>query len=89
MSAFITFLGTYGPLPLLLALLIGVPAIVNFISWCKATWAKREKFKEDNVERGRAIEREEEAEELRFSNGEARIKALEENVKTLTTIVTQ
>ena len=89
MTAFITALTNYGVLPVLLILLVGVPAIVNFISWCKATWAKREKFKQDAIETGRNEEREVEAEETRFTSGEARIATLEKNVELLTTMVTQ
>lgn len=84
-----TLITTYGVIPVLLTLLIGIPTIVNFISWCKATWAKREKFKQDAIQNGRKQEREEEAEENRFSSGEARIATLEDNVKLLTTMVTQ
>lgn len=84
-----TLITTYGVIPVLLTLLIGIPAIVNFISWCKATWAKREKFKQDAIQKGRKQEREEEQEENRFSSGEARISALEESVQLLTTMVTQ
>ena len=86
MTALIT---TYGILPVLITLLVGIPAIVNFIGWCKSTWAKREKFKQEAIQKGRKQEREEEAEENRFSSGEARIDALEANVKLLTTMVTQ
>ena len=86
MSALIT---TYGVVPVILTLLVGIPMIVNFISWIKATWAKREKFKQDNVNKGRTMQHEEEAEESRFVSGEQRIAALEKNVETLTTIVTQ
>ena len=83
MSALIT---TYGIVPVILTLIIAVPALINFISWCKATWAKREKFKQENIEKGRTIERAEETEQLRFTAGETRISTLEDSVKKLTEI---
>lgn len=77
-------LSDIGPVTIILVLLICIPAIVNFISWCKKIYAEREKFKKTHMEKGRALEREEETEELRFISGEARISNLETAVSTLT-----
>lgn len=83
----IQLLTTTPLLTIVLVLLVFVPALVNFISWCKKTWAKREEFKRQNIEKGREIERKEETEEFRFTAGETRMKKLEENVNTLTEIL--
>lgn len=82
----IQLLTTTPLLTIVLVLLVFVPAIVNFISWCKKTWAKREEFKQQNIEKGKQMEREDETEELRFTAGETRIKTLEDNVGKLTEI---
>jgi len=50
----------------ILSLLIGIPAIVNFIKWCKDLWKKRESFKQENIQKGREIEQKAEKEEHRF-----------------------
>ena len=74
----------FNPTTILLVLLIGIPAIVNFITWCKKIWAERVNFAQKNFNEGRKKERSEEQEESRFSNGEARISALETAVGQLT-----
>lgn len=79
----------FGFWPVLLILFLGIPAIINIISWCKNLWEKRTKFTKAAEERGRSQEKQEEAEEHRFLDGEARISALEKNVELLTQMVTQ
>jgi hypothetical protein len=34
---------------ILIILLVGIPAIVNFIKWVKSLWATREQFKQENI----------------------------------------
>lgn len=80
-------LQTFGVGTILIVLLIAIPTIVNFITWCKGIWAKREKFKQENIDKGREIEAHKEEKETRFSNGEARMTSLEEDVKDLKTII--
>lgn len=79
----VELIGQFGIVQVLLILLIGIPAIVNFIAWCKKLWSKREEFKNENIEKGKRIEARAEEKEARFSNGEQRMDLLEDNVKEL------
>lgn len=72
---------------IIIILLIAIPALVNFISWCKKTWKEREKFKEENIEKGKQIERRAEQKEERFHSGETRIAKLETEVSDLKTMI--
>lgn len=74
---------TFGVGTVLIILLIGIPAIVNFIKWCKGLWNTREKFKQENIEKGKAIEARAEEREARLARGEARMDALEQDVREL------
>lgn len=80
-------LSTFGVGTVLIILLVAIPTIVNFITWCKGIWSKREQFKQDNINKGREMEAHKEEKETRFSNGEARMTSLEEDVKDLKTII--
>ena len=80
-------ISTFGIGTVIIILLVGIPAIVNFISWCKGIWKTREQFKQENIEAGRKMEIRKEEKEMRFSNGEARMTNLEEDVKDLKTII--
>lgn len=71
-------ISTFGIGTVIIILLIGIPAIVNFITWCKGLWAKREKFKQDSIEQGRRQEAQKEQKEARLQNDEARFKMLED-----------
>jgi hypothetical protein len=63
----------YGFGPVIVILLVGIPAVFGMIGWCKKLWGIREKFKKDNMQAGARAYQEEEAEEQRFSSGETRI----------------
>lgn len=52
----IELITTYG-LTAIIVLLVGIPSLVNFISWCKNLWKKREEFEEENRSRGREEQR--------------------------------
>lgn len=75
---------TFGLGTVVIILLIGGAAIVKFIEWCKKTWQKRKDFANENQQIGIKKEQELEAREERLAKGEARMDALEENVKKLT-----
>ena len=70
-------ISTLGMGTVLLVLLIGIPAIVNFIKWCKGLWAFREQFKQENIQKGKEIEARTEEKENRLKSGESRIELLE------------
>lgn len=80
-------ISTFGIGTIVIILLVSIPLIIRFISWCKGVWKEREKFKQENIAQGRALERTEEAEEHRFESGESRIAKLEVIVEHLTTLV--
>lgn len=82
-----SLISTYGIEVIILILLMAIPALVNFITWCKKLWTSREQFKQDNINKGRAIEKSAEAEEERLLNGEARMAALEKQIGKLTEII--
>lgn len=80
-------ISTFGIAQVIIILLIGIPSLVKFISWCKELWAAREKFKQENIEKGKAIEARAEEKEARLANGEARIGVLESETKELKALV--
>ena len=80
-------ISTFGLGTVVIILLIAIPAIVNFITWCKKLWASREQFRQDNITKGRNLEAREEAEEHRFSAGESRMGTLETDVADLKTLI--
>ena len=85
----IELIATFGITPIILILLIGIPAIVNFIIWCKKLWKQRTDYTNENIQRGRDIERAEEAEEHRFESGESRISKLESIQKQQADLITE
>lgn len=80
-------ISSIGIVQIALVLIIAIPAIINFIKWCKGVWGEREKFKQDNINKGRQIEAKEEKEEHRFESGESRIANLETEVADLKKLV--
>jgi hypothetical protein len=79
-------ISTFGVGTVFIILLVAIPAIINCISWCKSIWNKRESFKQENINKGRAIAAAQEAEEHRFESGETRMAQLELMVTELTTL---
>ena len=71
----------------MLILLIAIPALFNFIKWCKGLYAQREAFKQENISKGKQIEAAAESEENRFHAGELRIAQLETDVKDLKVLI--
>ena len=80
-------IGAFGIGTVVIVLLVAIPTLVNFITWCKGLWQKRTTFIAENVEKGRQKEKEEEAEEHRFQNGELRMSQTETNVSDLKKII--
>ena len=79
---------TYGVGTVIIILLVGIPAIVNFITWCKGIWKKRTSFAQENYNHGRHDEAQSESKENRLQNHEAELAALKANLTALTTINT-
>lgn len=72
-----------GILSIILAIIIGLPSLYNFIKWCKNLYKEREDFKKKYIEKGKKIEAEEKEEENRFKSGEERIALLEKGQTAL------
>lgn len=83
----VTLIQTYGISMIFITLLIGIPSIVNFIKWCKGLWATREKFKQDNIEKGKQMEARAEQKEARLAKGEARMDKLETDTADLKELI--
>lgn len=78
----VELLSTYG-LTVLIILLVGIPAIVNFISWCKNLWKKRQEFEDENRSKGR-----EEQKKIAEEQAEAtHIQKLDETIADLKKII--
>lgn len=80
-------ISTFGIETVIIVLLVGIPAIVNFIKWCKGLWSTREKFKQENIQKGIEIEARAEEKEARLMHGEARIQHLESDVQDLKVLI--
>ena len=85
----IELISSYGLIPVLVILAVCIPAFFNFIKWCKDIYAKREAFKQENINRGKQIEAAEESEEQRLKDGESRMSKTEKDVKDLTKLIQQ
>lgn len=80
---------TFGAGSVLLILFIGIPTIINFITWCKGIWKKRTSFAQENYDHGRQDEATQESKEHRLQNHETELAALKANLAALTTISTK
>ena len=78
---------TFGVGTVLIILLVGIPTIVNFIKWCKGLWATREKFKQENIQKGMRMEAQAEESEARLEKGESRMTHLETEVRNLKELI--
>lgn len=63
--------------------------MLKIIGFCKDLWAKRKKFADVNIEKGKAIEAKEEAEALKVISQNAKIKELETSIGLLTNVVSE
>lgn len=79
-------LAVYDIWAVILITVISFAILLGMVEWIKKTWAKREAFKQENIERGKRLEAEAEAREARLVHGEARMDALEANVQKLTAL---
>lgn len=64
-------IGAFSLETIIIILLVGIPALIKFIAWCKNVYKEREKFKQENINKGRDLERQEEAQQLRQTQIEA------------------
>lgn len=84
-----SLISTYGISTVIIIFLVGIPALFNFIKWCKGIYATREKFKQDNINKGKEIEARAESKENRLQQGESRMTQLETDVRDLKILVQQ
>lgn len=80
-------ISTFGVGTVIIVLLVAIPALVNFITWCKNVWAKREAFKQENIQKGKEIEARAEEKEARLTRGEGRTSQLEKEVADLKILI--
>lgn len=80
-------IAAFGGGTVFIILLIAIPAIIKCIEWCKKIWAVREKFKQENINRGKELELAEITQENKEQEQESRIKVLETSIEKLTTII--
>ena len=80
-------LGTFSIQTVIIILLVGIPALIRFIAWCKKVWKERESFKEENIKKGMSIEQKQEKEAMEKKVVYDRIDTLETTIKKLTTIL--
>lgn len=79
----LTFLAEYPLWTVILIVAAAMIIILKIIELCKKTWAKREQFKQENIAKGRELERKDEENEERLVHGEARMDNLETDVHDL------
>lgn len=85
----VELLTTYGVTSIIIILLIAIPTIVNFISWCKKLWKQRQAFAQENEQKGYQEGVEAEEEQFEKNKFEERIKKMESDIVDLKVIVSQ
>lgn len=88
-EAFETLSQTYGFGALIVIFIIMTACVIKIITFCKDLWAKRQKFIDANIEKGKKIEAAEEAETLQHTSQDTKIKNLESNIGLLTDAVNE
>lgn len=88
-EAFETLSQTYGFGALIVIFIIMTACLIKIITFCKDLWAKRQKFIDANIEKGKKIEAAEEAETLQHTSQDTKIKNLEDNIGLLTDAVNE
>ena len=88
-EAFETLSQTYGFGALIVIFIIMTACVIKIITFCKDLWAKRQKFIDANIEKGKKIEAAEEAETLQHTSQDAKIKNLEDNIGLLADAVNE
>lgn len=83
----ITLAQQYGIGAVLLIFIIGAACVLKIVGVCKDLWAKRSKFAEDNINKGKQIEANEEAAALQQLAQETQINDMQQNIALLTEIV--
>ena len=76
-------ISTLGLDTVILVLIVAIPSIISCISWGKKLWAKREAFKQENINEGKKIEASKEKKEERLKDDERCIKELQDAVIAL------
>lgn len=82
-----TLLTTYGILPVVLILIIGIPAILNCVKWILDLIKKHKANQQEAFNQGRVAAQEEDALEERLEAGEEKMADLDERESTLEQIL--
>ena len=88
-EALADLISSYGIGAVLIIFIVVSACILKIITFCKDLWAKRQKFVEANIEKGKKIEAAEEAEILQHTSQDTKIKKLEGNINLLTDAVNE
>lgn len=88
-EAFADLVSSYGFGVVFLIFIVVSACIIKIITFCKDLWAKRQKFIDANIEKGKKIEAAEEAETLQHTSQDTKIKNLEGNINLLTDAVNE
>lgn len=88
-EAFADLVSSYGIGAVLLIFIVVAACVIKIITFCKDLWAKRQKFIDANIEKGKKIEAAEEAETLQHTSQDTKIKNLEGNINLLTDAVNE
>ena len=88
-EALADLISSYGIGAVLIIFIVVSACILKIITFCKDLWAKRQKFAEANIEKGKKIEAAEEAEILQHTSQDTKIKKLEGNINLLTDAVNE
>jgi hypothetical protein len=82
-----TLLTTYGILPVVLILIIGIPAILNCVKWILDLVKKHKANQQEAFNQGRVAAQEEDALEDRLEAGEEKMADLDKRESTLEQIL--
>lgn len=88
-EAFADLVSSYGIGVVFLIFIVVSACVIKIITFCKDLWAKRQKFIDANIEKGKRIEAAEEAETLQHTSQDTKIKNLEGNIGLLTDAVNE
>jgi len=83
MSEFLQLLATYDIVTILTIAILVIVGIYKLIVWSKKTWAQREVFKKENIEKGVEIQRQKDKELEAEQEEETRLQRLESAIEAL------
>lgn len=83
MAEFLQLLATYNIGTVLIIAILTMVGIYKIIVWCKKTWAQRQAFAQENINKGVEIQRNKDKEFEAKQDEEARLQRLEKAIESL------